>query len=89
MKAQLFAATSPLAAFQYLLRIAMSREKWRKDAESKIGFMAIKKAHVFGKPVRKIFIKVPRKHRKWSGRKLQFCKCTLAATNSEVTYTHV
>eukprot|EP00971_Amphidinium_carterae_P069137 1368359-Amphidinium_carterae.1 len=53
MAAQLFAATPPLEGFRCLLSMAMGREYSRNGLPLKLGFIDIKKAHLFGRIRRK------------------------------------
>lgn len=59
LEAQLFAATPPLEALRAILSLAMSRRCSRRGGRLKLGFIDIKKAHLFGKVKRKIFIELP------------------------------
>ena len=92
MKAQLFAATPPLEGLKCLLSRAMGRRMSRRGKRLKIAFIDIKKAHLFAKTTRKIFIEL-----RWEDQapgmvgELVYCLYGTrdAAANFEATYTAV
>ena len=61
MEAQLFAATPPLEALKALLSQAMGRQQSKRGHPLKIGFIDMKKAHLFGLCKRRSSSSLPRR----------------------------
>jgi hypothetical protein len=92
MEAQLFAATPPLEALKTQISRFMGRKLSKRGKTRKMVFIDIKKAHLFSKVTREIFIELP-----WEDKEegkigvLDYCLYGTrdAAANFEATYTQV